>query len=117
MTQTVHLQKAHRITYRMFAKANAAELTDEYFLCATHQKDFICVSLGCDRDAATEIYHTLTKGEVTPCTVMDVLQDLEACFQKCTIVAENSFVLASADETENIQKREDTKAFDRSLIG
>ena len=117
MTQTVHLQKAHRITYRMFAKANAGEQTDEYFLCATHQKDFICVSLGSDRDAATGIYRTLTKGEVTPCTVTDVLQDLEASFQKCTIVAEKSFVLSSIEDNRNIQKREGEKAFVRSLIG
>ena len=117
MTQSMPLPKEPSIFYFMFDKQIPDAQTKEYFLCITSQSDFICVSLGNEIEIATEIYHILVSGQVTPCTVMDVLQDLEVKFLPCNLISQQSFSLTIIDDKIDFKERECARSFNQPLVG
>lgn len=67
-----------------------------YFLNVSFDDDFSCVYAGNDRERALRIYHLAVDGNVTPCTLEDIVEDA-GIFSKTDLVICDKKILDCAE--------------------
>ena len=77
----------------------------------------MCISLGTDESSARDAYHTLVSGLVTPCTVLDVLEDLGVFYNLCQSLISKRVCLYEGVENETHMCREAVNTKKEVVIG
>ncbi len=68
-TDTRCLIRYHLVSVSPCGQANL------YFLNVYYNDDFVCAYVGDDRERALQIYRFAVAGNVTPCTLEDIVED------------------------------------------
>ena len=106
MTSNPNLHLNHDAIYRL-NKFSCGENNTYFCLTIDYKSDHIDLFLGCNRERAELIYHTMVRGGVTPSTVLDIMEDLEFEYAKGELLLHDSVSLFAEqdDEIQNAETR------------
>ena len=105
MMQATHSYAIPNVSYRLFRHNLIALQTEEFFLCVNSGDDFVCVSLGSDILIAESAYRIIVTGEVTPCTLLDVLDDLGVSYEQCFLLSGANVEICPTEDESVFSKK------------